>query len=687
MNPPSTGPGPTQATQAATASDAAERLQLALDAGAIVGTWVWDVPNDHFSADERFARSFGLSAQRCVDGLSLDEVMASIHPEDSARVAAAIAEALGRGGPYRCEYRVLQTDGVYRWIEANGRVELDSTGQPVRFPGVLLDIEMRRAAEAERDRLTALLSTFTAAVPGVVYAKDVAGRMLVANHGTTELIGKPPAFYLGKTDVEFLEDKAQARQIMATDQRIMRGGKAEQIEERVDMPDGSAVVWLSVKAPLFNDAGEVIGLIGSSIDVTARKTAEAALQDLNHTLEARVAAAISEREAAEAALRQAQKMEAVGQLTGGIAHDFNNLLAGISGSLEMMQMRLAQGRGAEIDRYLSVAQGAVQRAAALTHRLLAFSRQQTLAPVPTDVNGLIRGMEELIRRSVGPAVGISVDLAAELWPALVDPAQVENALLNLCINARDAMPGGGSIVIQTYNTHLAAGADLAPELAPGEYLTICVSDTGVGMGAHVLARACEPFFTTKPAGAGTGLGLSMVYGFARQSGGQIRIHSEPGVGTQVYLHLPHHAAPVVSRNALPSFAGAHRTVSGVTVLVVDDEASMRVLLTELLTGQGYVVIEAADGHAGLQLLRSDVRIDLLVTDVGLPGGMNGRQMADAGRLARPGLPVLFMTGYAQSHVLDQCHLEPATELLTKPFALDALMTQVSGLLGDQRTPR
>jgi PAS domain S-box-containing protein len=525
-------------------TETAERLQLALDAGAIIGTWVWDILNDTVTADERFSRSFGLSAAKCEAGMPIAEAFSSIHPDDVDRVAADIQEAMGRGGAYRCEYRVRQEDGQYRWVEANGRAELDADGQPVRFPGVLMDIESRRAAEAERDRMSALLRTFTAAVPGVVYAKDLQGRMLVANHGTTELIGKPPAFYLGKTDLEFLEDEAQARQIMQTDQRIMRGGSPEQIEEPVDMPDGSLRIWLSSKAPLLDESGRVIGLIGSSIDVTARKSAETALLELNRTLEARIEQAIAEREAAEDALRQSQKMEAIGQLTGGIAHDFNNLLAGITGSLDLISLRLSQGRTADVERYVSVAYGAAQRAAALTHRLLAFSRRQTLLPEHTAVHGLIAEMEELIRRTVGPAIDLKVELEAQLNTCLIDQAQLENSLLNLCINARDALPAGGRISIRTFNQTLEEGPELDPELIAGTYLAVCVADNGVGMSPDILAKVFEPFFTTKPVGAGTGLGLSMVYGFARQSGGQIRIESEEGKGTSVCLQLPYHPAEV-----------------------------------------------------------------------------------------------------------------------------------------------
>jgi len=641
---------------------------------------VWDIPENRVTADERFSRSFGLAADRCMAGIPIEEAFSSIHPDDRDRVSADIQEAMNRGGAYRCEYRVRQEDGSYRWIEANGRAELNSEGQAVRFPGILMDIESRRSAEAERDRMSALLRTFTAAVPGVVYAKDLEGRLLVANHGATQLIGKPPEFYIGKTDLEVLEDKAQARQIMETDQRVMHGGKPVQIEERVDMPDGTATYWLSIKAPLCDEAGEVMGLIGSSIDVTARRNAESELIELNHTLEARIEEAVAEREAVQATLRQSQKMEAVGQLTGGIAHDFNNLLAGITGSLDLIKLRLKQGRIADIERYLTVAHGAAQRAASLTHRLLAFSRRQTLMPVHTDVNTLISDMEELISRTVGPTIQLKVELQAVSSTCLVDPAQVENSLLNLCINARDALEGGGSISIKTYNEELAPGAELDPELAPGTYFTICVSDDGVGMSSETLARAFEPSFTTKPVGAGTGLGLSMIYGFAKQSGGQVRIKSEEGRGARVYLQLPTHIAEIdaVTRSEpLPESAMAS---SGETVLVVDDEPSVRMFVSEALGSCGYIVIEAADSLAGLQLLHSDTRIDLLVTDIGLPGGIDGRQMADTGRSTRPTLPVLFMTGYAQPYALENAQLEPNTAVLTKPFALEALALNVNNLL-------
>ncbi|RMN66481.1 hypothetical protein ALQ54_03278 [Pseudomonas syringae] len=669
------------------AQEAAERLQLTLDSGAVVGTWVWDIIADQLTGDERFARTFGLCPKLCAKGLPLELVIASIHPDDSARVDKSIEEALQSSETYRCEYRVLHEDGIYRWIEASGKIERDSRGKPVRSPGVLLDIDSRRTAEEERDRLNELLRIFTAAVPGVVYAKDLEGRMLVANRGTADLIGKPPEFFIGKTDLDFLDDQQQARILMETDRRIMQNNVSEQIEEQVNLADGSAAIWLSTKAPLLDENGEVIGLIGSSIDVTARKKAEEAVRELNQTLEQRIEQAVFEREQIEDALRHSQKMDAVGQLTGGIAHDFNNLLAGISGSLELITKRLAQGRVGDVDRYVSVAQGAVRRAASLTHRLLAFSRRQTLSPRVTDVNGLIHDMEELIARTVGPEIDIKVVAQNDLWPALIDHAQLESSLLNLCLNARDAMPNGGRIIIETANASLEECTDPDHGIPAGEHLSIRVTDTGIGMSPDIAAKAFEPFFTTKAIGAGTGLGLSMVYGFVRQSGGQIRVESIEGQGTSVVMHLPRHTAENAPRPVEPEVIEEPPHHTGETVLIVDDEPSVRMLVAEVISGLGYNCLEAADAQSGLQILQSDIRIDLLISDIGLPGGMNGREMADAAGDCRPGLPTLFITGYAKTSVLDDCHLRPCTQVLTKPFGLDALAGRVTGLIGADAVAR
>jgi PAS domain S-box-containing protein len=395
------------------------------------------------------------------------------------------------------------------------------------------------------------------------------------------------------------------------------------------------------------------------------------------TVELEQAAALSR---AEEQLRQSQKMEAVGQLTGGLAHDFNNLLTGLSGSLERMQTRLAQGRVSEIGRYVSAAQGAAERAAALTHRLLAFSRRQTLDPRPVNVNRLVADMEDMIRRAIGPQIDLEVVGAPGLWTTLIDPNQLENALLNLCINARDAMPEGGRITIETANARIDDDAAQAYELSSGEYLSLSVTDTGTGMTPDVAARAFDPFFTTKPLGAGTGLGLSMIYGFARQSGGQVKIYSEVGVGTTMRLYLPRSpGAP--EEVSPPRVRSANRqSPHGETVLIVDDEPAVRMLIVEVLEEAGYRAIEADDGPGGLRVLETGTEVDLLITDVGLPGGMNGRQVADAARALRPDLKVLFITGYAENAVIGNGHLESGAAILTKPFALDTLSAKITEIM-------
>ena len=407
-----------------------------------------------------------------------------------------------------------------------------------------------------------------------------------------------------------------------------------------------------------------------------RSRADARLRALNDTLQQRIDSALREQATIEEALRQAQKMEAVGQLTGGLAHDFNNLLAGISGSLELMQSRLQQGRLQDVERYVVVAQGAARRAASLTHRLLAFSRRQTLDPRPTDVNRLAQGMQDLIQRTVGPAIPIEVVGASGAWPVRVDASQLENALLNLCLNARDAMPDGGHITIETANKWIDASAARTHNMPEGQYLSVAVTDTGTGMSPEIIERVFEPFFTTKPIGEGTGLGLSMIYGFAQQSGGQVRIYSEVGQGTTICIYLPRHYGEATDEAGVTGPAALHRSEQGKTVLVVDDEPTIRMLLTEILEEMGYTALEAEDSATGLKILQSAARIDLLVTDVGLPGGMNGRQMADAGRVTRPNLKVLFITGYAENAILSNGHLAPGMEVLTKPFLIDTMAERI-----------
>ena len=498
------------------------------------------------------------------------------------------------------------------------------------------------------------------------------GTVLYCNQRLADMLALPQERVIGQSlrQLVLADDAALFDRLFASaTQRASRSELTLCSKRGVQLP-----VYLSL-SPLTSEDGTTL-LCGILTDLTEQKLHLRELADAND----RLVGEIAERERVEDALRQSQKMEAVGQLTGGLAHDFNNLLTGISGSLELLSARIVQGRVNDIDRYVAAAQGAAKRAAALTHRLLAFSRRQTLDPKPTDINRLASGMEDLIRRTVGPLVTVETVGAVGLWITLVDPNQLENSLLNLAINARDAMPDGGRLTIETGNRWLDEHAARERDLPPGQYVSLCVSDTGTGMTPDVIARAFDPFFTTKPIGQGTGLGLSMAYGFARQSGGQIRIYSEPDRGTMVCLYLPRHHGQEAAATAPAALAEAPRAEIGETVLVVDDEPTVRMLVADVLDSLGYIAIEAADGPAGLKVLQSNARIDLLVSDVGLPGGMNGRQMVDAALVTRPTLKVLFITGYAENAVLGNGYLEPRMHVLSKPFAMEALATRIKAII-------
>jgi len=411
---------------------------------------------------------------------------------------------------------------------------------------------------------------------------------------------------------------------------------------------------------------------------------ELRLQRTLETLEQQVEERTAQLRHNEDALRQSQKMEAVGQLTGGIAHDFNNMLTGIIGSLELLRRRVSRGKLDDLDSLIDLGVTSANRAAGLTHRLLAFSRRQSLDSKPVEINQLVTSMGELLQRSINESIALDMRLTGHLWTAEADPNQLESALLNLVINARDAMPNGGSLTVETTNRHLDNVFTAAyGTLEPGDYVELSVSDTGCGIPESVMGRVFDPFFTTKPIGQGTGLGLSMIYGFARQSHGHVIIHSEVGKGTTVSLFLPRFigeiVADVAADAALLPFANA-----GETVLIVEDDPAVRVLVSAVLKELGYGFVEAVDANTAVPIIESDQRIDLMISDVGLPG-MNGRQLAEIGRQIRPDLKVLFITGYAEHAAVRGGFLDPGMQLITKPFTFDLLTAKVREMIRAHNT--
>lgn len=565
-----------------------------------------------------------------------------LHADDVATTAMQIATLSAGATTLAFENRYASKQGGYRL--------LDWTAVPDagRIHAVGRDITKERSLARDRERIWNLS-------PVVKLVLSTSGEVHAVNPSWTKVLGWTSEETVGRRITDFVAPEELSKSMLALEE-LSGGAPLLEVERIYLNKDGGRcrLAWITVA-----DGGT---LYSFGRDVTAEREAAAALVET------------------EAALRQSQKMEAVGQLTGGIAHDFNNLLQGITGSLEIVQRRLDSGRPEGIERFIAGATSAANRAAALTHRLLAFSRRQPLDPRPVDANPLIASMEDLMRRTLGEQIDLDLILAEDLWWTLCDHNQLENAILNLVINARDAMPDGGRLTIETSNADFDKGyTDRHRDLEPGQYVCIRVTDTGSGMDADTIARAFEPFFTTKPLGQGTGLGLSMIYGFARQSEGHATIESEPGVGTGFSLCLPRYAGVIEAEEAAPEGTPAAPTDAAEVVLVVEDEPVVRGLIVEVLTELGYRAIEAGDGPEGLERLRARGRIDLLITDIGLPG-LNGRQIADAGRELRPGLKVLYMTGYAENAALAPGFLQPGTGIITKPFAMETLATRVRSII-------
>jgi PAS domain S-box-containing protein len=591
------------------------------------------------------SRLLGLS-EREVRGLPLSDFL---HPEDVKRTAAEILRLVAEGSSAAFENRYRTRAGTYRrisWMAISDGGLLHGVGRDVTA-----EYAARRelqAASAERERLWS-------ATNDLMGTASFDGYLVSVNPAWTRMLGFSESELTSRPYMEFIDPEDHERAIAIV--RRMHGGEAmHNFESRMLHKDGHrfVILWTGQRH------GDLMYLVGR--DITAQR-------------------------AVEEKLRQSQKMEAVGQLTGGIAHDFNNMLQGIRGAVEVMSRRIAQGRLEEAQQYISIARQSIDRAATLTHRLLAFSRRQALAPQAVEVGGLLHGVGKLIEQTLGPMIDFRVHLLDGCWPVRCDPNQLENAVLNLAINARDAMlPQGGSLVIETAHTVLGV-ADVADweGAMPGDFVCLCVRDTGNGMSPQVVQRAFEPFFTTKPDGQGTGLGLSQVYGFVSQSGGFMKLDSEVGVGTAVRIYLPRYVGepPANPTHADSSFASSD-AVHAATVLLVEDEADIRNITAQMLREHRHIVIEASDGCSALAALQERLTrgasIDILVADIGLPGGTNGRQLANAVRQLLPDLPVLLITGYAGQALGPGSEVSEGISLLSKPFSFETLAARVEALV-------
>jgi PAS domain S-box-containing protein len=653
-----------------------ERFRIAQVAGGI-GWFEWDLDTDRWEWTPHVAVLFGFDPE--IPRPEFADWHAAIFIDDVPKLRLAV-EPAGETGLYYVEFRVTHPDGSVHWIAGKGEITRDGSGRALRVAGVYYDISDRKALEARMlalneglearvaDRARQLAATASrleeserrfqllieAVTDYAIFMIDPAGNVASWNPGaerikgytSEEIVGQHFSLFYTKSD----RQQGVPQNALATAERT---GKYEAEGARV-RKDGSTFTASVVINAIRDPSGRLLGFTKITRDITQKK-------------------------AVEEQLRQAQKMEAVGQLTGGIAHDFNNLLTVIMGNLEHLE-RVSPPAQQPTQRLIAAALRGASRAAILTDRLLMFSRRHPLAPEVLSVNKLVAGMSDLLRRTIGEAILVETVLAGGLWATLADANQLENALINLAVNARDAMPDGGKLTIETANSHLdEAYARMHDEVEPGQYVGIFITDTGIGMSAETVAQAFEPFFTTKDIGQGTGLGLSQVYGFIKQSGGHVKIYSEIGEGTTVKLYLPRH-------RGTEDMAGEREETRelprgrGETVLVVEDDPDVRDYTIEIVGELGYTVLSAGDGATALRLLNSHREVSLLFTDVGLPGGMNGRQLAEQALRRHPRLKVLYTTGYARNAIVHQGRLDPGVEVVFKPFTAAALAIKMHELL-------
>jgi len=637
-----------------------EQLRIAQSAGGI-GTFEHIVGYGTVSVSEQFCQLFGLYPTKVLPVRTLNDL---IHVDDQPIIDLTTPDAYQ--SEQNIEFRVTRADnGQERWLARRGEYVADIESSGRRFVGVIFDITDAKQTQASLEQANLELSEIARESlrernrvwknsRDLLVVIDTEGIFHDVSPSWREILGHAPADVVGRDVEAFLwpEGRDQTKPLLKKATENIH----TELELQLTHLDGSprTVSWMTSR--------EEDRIYAYGRDVTVERQQRAILEQT------------------EDQLRQAQKMEAVGQLTGGIAHDFNNMLTGVIGGLSIIKRRISAKRYDELDTFIAAASASAHRAASLTHRLLAFSRRQSLDRQAIDVRQLIASMEELFRRTLGEQIDLFTSLQDDTWKATTDANQLENAVLNLVINARDAMPAGGKLTIETTNIVLSE-SDLAvgETLRAGSYVVVAVSDTGIGMSEDTIERAFEPFFTTKPIGQGTGLGLSMIYGFAQQSGGHVRIYSKVDMGTTIKLYLPATLEGSADQDADIVQDVLPPRGEGETVLVVEDDESVRMLVVDVLNELGYRVIEAIDGATALPAIESRQRIDLLISDVGLPG-LNGRQLAEIAIAARPTLKVLFITGYAATAASRADFLAPGMDMITKPFALDDLAQKVREML-------
>jgi PAS domain S-box-containing protein len=640
------------------ASEVGSRIALR---AARLGSWEFVPPTGLLSWDQKCRSMFGVAASTKLD---YPLFVSMLHPDDRERVHQAIQRSttLEQSAEFAEQFRIVTPAGDLCWIESTGTAIFEK-GLCTRFLGVVRDVTNEKKVElALLDKTASLQASVEQQAmerhllwrnsQDVLTVIGPDGRVRDLTPSWKRILGSNVDEVLGCLLIDWVHE--QDREATRAALEGTAPTVSVQFENRLRHVDGN-YRWFSWT--ITPDDNGVI--YGSARDTTEEKAAAERVRTV------------------EEALRQSQKMEAIGQLTGGIAHDFNNLLAGIIGAIDVIGRRIGKQRYDDLDRFMEAATSSAQRAAALTQRLLAFSRRQTLDVRPVDVGAVIQTMEDLLRRTLGENIVLSVQTVPDLWRGLTDSNQLESAVLNLAINARDAMPAGGILRIETANVAIHPGGRSANGLESGEYVLVAVADNGEGMTHEVIEKAFDPFFTTKPIGQGTGLGLSMVYGFVKQSGGHVRIVSAPGKGTRIELYLRRAVADLAVAENFP--VRDSRTADGEVVLVIEDDDAVRMLIVEVLKDLGLTAIEAESAQTALPHIYDGSRIDLIVSDVGLPG-LNGRKLAELARKKRQSVPILFVTGYADGVQEREGFLDQGMDMLAKPFQNDELAARVNAML-------